>query len=102
ELEGQDLSANAREAQAAYALAQSEFETASRATVPQETQKAELELRAAKDGLDAQQALYDNRVNLFREGAIAQRDVNDAQVALSQARTQYEIAKKKLEDLQGF
>src|SRR4029077_798141 len=58
--------------------------------------------RAAKDALDAQQSLYDNRVSLFREGAIAQRDVNDAQVALSQARTQYEIAKKKLEDLQGF
>jgi HlyD family secretion protein len=102
ELENQDLAASTREAQAAYNLAQSEFETASRATVPEETHKAQLELQAAKDALDAQQSLYDNRVSLFREGAIAQRDVNDAQVTLSQARTQYEIAKKRLEDLQGF
>ena len=39
---------------------------------------------------------------LFKEGAIAQKDVNDAQVDLSQARNQYEIARKRLEDLQGF
>ncbi len=59
-------------------------------------------MRVAKDTLDAQQAIFDNRQRLFKEGAIAQKDVNDAQVNLSQARNQYEIARKRLEDLQGF
>src|SRR5262249_45644749 len=78
------------------------YETASKATVPEEVQKAELEVRAAKDALDAQQAVFENRQRLFREGAIAQKEVNDAQVTLSQARTQHETARKRLDDLQGF
>src|SRR5262249_48682231 len=64
--------------------------------------KAELDSRAAKDALDAAQAVYDNRQRLLREGATAEKDVNDARAALSQARTQYETARKHLEDLQGF
>src|SRR5206468_8836139 len=67
-----------------------------------ELQKAELDARAAKDALDAQQAIYDNRQRLLREGAIAEKDVNDARAALSQARATYETARKRLEDLQGF
>src|SRR5262249_3682344 len=58
--------------------------------------------RAAKDAFDAQQAVYENRQRLFREGAIAEKDVNDARAALSQARSNYETAQKKLQDLQGF
>jgi HlyD family secretion protein len=102
ELENQDLAGAARESQANFDLANATFETTSKATVPQEVQKAELDARAAKDSLDAQQAIYDSRQRLYREGAIAQKDVNDAQVAVSQARSQYETARKRLEDLQGF
>ena len=82
--------------------AQATYETTAQATVPQEMQKAELDARAAKDALDAQQAIYDNRQRLLREGAIAEKDVNDARAALSQARSQYETAKKHVDDLQGF
>src|SRR5262249_61567440 len=57
---------------------------------------------AAKDALDAQQAVYDNRQRLLQEGAIAEKEVNDARATLSQARTQYETARKRLEDLQSF
>lgn len=46
--------------------------------------------------------MFDNRQALFKEGAIAQKDLNDAQVALSQARAAYETARKQAEDLQGF
>jgi RND family efflux transporter MFP subunit len=102
ELENQDLVGAAKESQAAYALAEANYETAARATLPEESQKAALDVRAAKDALDAQQAVFDNRQRLFREGAIAQKDVNDAQVNLSQARNQYEISQKRLEDLRGF
>ena len=102
ELESQDLTGAAKESEAAFELAEATYQTTARATLPQEGQKAELDVRVAKDTLDATQAIFDNRQRLFKEGAIAQKDVNDAQVNLSQARNQYEIAQKRLQDLQGF
>jgi len=102
ELENRDLAGAAAENRAAYELAEATYETTAQATVPEEVQKAELDARAAKDALDAQQSVYDNRRRLYQEGAIAQKDVNEAQVNLSQARTQYETTRKRLEDLQGF
>jgi multidrug efflux pump subunit AcrA (membrane-fusion protein) len=102
ELENQDLAGATAENRASYDQAQATFETAARATVPQELQKADLDARAAKDALDAQQAIYDSRQRLLQEGAIAEKDVNDARANLSQARSQYETARKRLEDLQGF
>lgn len=102
ELENKDLAGAAAESRAGYEQAQANYETAAKATVPQEVQKAELDARAAKDVLDAQQAIYDNRQRLLREGAIAEKEVNDARASLSQARAQYETARKHLEDLQGF
>src|SRR5262249_17351716 len=59
ELENQDLAGNATESRATYEQAQATYETTSKATVPEEVQKAELDARAAKDALDAQQAIYD-------------------------------------------
>jgi HlyD family secretion protein len=102
ELENQDLAGAATENRAAYDAAQATYETTARATVPQEVQKAELDFRSAKAALDAQQAVHDSRQSLYKEGAVAQKDVNDALVNLSQARTQYETARQHLEDLQGF
>lgn len=102
ELESQDLAGAVAENQAALAQAEANYQTTVRATVPQEVQKAELEVRAAKDSLDAQQKQYDSLSGLFAQGAIAQRDVNEAQVGLTQARNQYEIAQRVLQDLQGF
>src|SRR5215831_11038895 len=102
ELENQDLAGAATESRAALAQADATFETTTKATVPEELQKAELDAKAADDAVAAQQALFDNRQRLYREGAIAQKDVNDAQVALSQARTQAETARKHLEDLKSF
>jgi multidrug efflux pump subunit AcrA (membrane-fusion protein) len=102
ELEDRDLASALAESQAAAAQADATYETTSKASVPQEVQKAELDMRTAKDTMDAQQKLYDSRQELFRQGAISQKDVNDASVALAQARSQYEIAKKHLDDLQSF
>src|SRR5437016_2480004 len=101
ELENQDLAGAVTESRAAYEQAEAAYETTARATVPQEVQKADLDLRAAKGVLDAQQKIYDSREALFKEGAIAQKDVNDAQVNLTQARNQYEIARTHVETLQS-
>jgi len=102
ELEDKDLAAAVTESKAAYDQAEAAYQTAVRATLPEDVQKAQLDVRAAKDALDAQQAVFNSRQSLFTQGAIAQKDVNDAQVALSQARNQYEIAQKHLDNLQGF
>jgi multidrug efflux pump subunit AcrA (membrane-fusion protein) len=102
ELENQDLAGAAAESRSSAELADATYETTAKATVPQELQKTELDARAAKDALDAQQAIFANRQRLYAEGAIAQKDVNEAQVNLSQARTTYETARKHLDDLQGF
>jgi HlyD family secretion protein len=102
ELENQDLVGAVMESQAAYEQAEATYQTAARATVPQEVQKAELDVRAATDTLAAQQKIFDSRQELLKQGAISQKDVDDARVNLTQARNQYEIARQHLEALQGF
>ena len=102
ELENADLAGAAHESEAAHAAAEATYETTARASVPEEAQKAELDVQSAKSAMDAAQAVYENRQQLFREGAIAQKDVNDAQVNFTQAKAQYEMAQKRLSDLRSF
>ena len=102
ELENRDLAGAALKGQASYEAAQATYETTSRATVPEEQQKAQLDVNSAKAELDAAQKVYDSRVDLLKQGAVSEKDVNDARVALSQAQTAYQVAQKRLEDLQGF
>src|SRR5215471_17035511 len=70
ELENRDLAGAAGESRAAADLAEATFQTTARASVPQELQKTELEVQTAKDNLDAQQALFNSRQSLYKEGAI--------------------------------
>jgi multidrug efflux pump subunit AcrA (membrane-fusion protein) len=102
ELENKDLAGAALKGQAAYDAAQATYETTARATVPEEQQKAQLDVNSAKAELDAAQKVYDSRQDLLKQGAIAEKDVNDARVALSQAQTAYQTAQKHLEDLMSF
>jgi HlyD family secretion protein len=101
ELESQDLQAAVAENQAAYEQAEATYQLTVRTTVPQEAQKAELDVKAAQDAVNAQEKRYNNLLNLNKEGAIAQRDVDEALVALTQARNQLQIAQRKMQDLQG-
>ncbi|HEY2385286.1 MAG TPA: efflux RND transporter periplasmic adaptor subunit [Terriglobia bacterium] len=101
ELENRDLAGSVSENQASFEQAEANYQTVSRGTVPEEEQKAELDVRGAKDAMDAQQKVYDSRVALLKEGAISQKEVNDAQVALVQAKNQYEIASKHLQTVQS-
>jgi RND family efflux transporter MFP subunit len=45
--------------------------------------------------LDSAQKFYDSRTALFKEGAVAARDLDDASVALSQAKNTYDLAQKQ-------
>ena len=99
ELENSDLAGAVGESQASYDQAEANFQTVSKSTVPEETQKADIDVRTAKDVMDQAQRLFENRQALLKEGAISQKDVNDAQVAFVQARNQYQIAQKHLESV---
>jgi multidrug efflux pump subunit AcrA (membrane-fusion protein) len=70
------------------------------AGLPQQIQKAELDAAAAKTAFEAQQRIYESRKLLLQQGAIPRRDVEAAEVALAQARSQNEQAQKQLADLQ--
>jgi HlyD family secretion protein len=102
ELENRDLSAATMDNQGAYAQAQATYETNVGATLPEEIQKAELDVQTAQQGLDAQQKLFASREDLFKQGALPRKDLDQAAVALAQARSQYNIARKHLDSLNAI
>ena len=99
ELESGDLAAAANESKSQFEQAQAIYRTTTGATVPEDRTKAQADVQVAQQVLDAAQKLYDNRVALQREGALAQKLVDDAKVAMVQARGQLETAQRHLEAL---
>jgi HlyD family secretion protein len=99
ELESGDLAAAANESNSQYQQAQASYQMTSGATVLEDKGKAQADVQVSQQVLDAAQKLYDNRVALQREGALAQKLVDDAKVALAQARGQLETAQRHLQAL---
>jgi len=87
ELENQDLVGAHQKSLAGYQQAQ--------VTYDMEVQKVQQDIKLAKQTLDAAQRLYDSRQALYKEGAVSQKDVEDASVALTTARNGYELAQKQ-------
>ena len=86
ELENQDLVGALTENQGGYEQAEASYKSA--------LQSASQDLQVAKEQLDAAQKLHDARETLYKQGAIAAKDVEDAGIALTQARDQYDLAQK--------
>jgi len=101
-LENRDLAAAAQENKGAYDQAQAAYETTTAADLPQEIQKAQLDAQAAKQQLDAQQKIYDSRQELFKQGALPRKELDQAGVDLTNARNQYEIAQRHLDALNAI
>ena len=89
ELENQDLLAQKQENEGNFAQAQAGYEQA--------VQKAEQDRTLAKETLDAAQKLYRARQDLFKQGAVSAKDVDDANVALIQAKNAYDASQKQLD-----
>jgi HlyD family secretion protein len=100
-LENRDLSAAAVENHGGLEQAQAAYSSATGSTLPQEWKKAELDVEAARQTLEAEQKLYDSRADLFRQGALPRKELDQTLVSLTQARNQYEIAKQHLDALQA-
>src|SRR3984957_1084648 len=99
ELESGDLAAAANESNSQYQQAQASYQNISGATVPEDKNKAQADVAVAQQVVDAAQKLYDNRVALQKEGALAQKLVDDAKVSLAQARGQLETSQRHLQAL---
>lgn len=95
-LENGDISAAVTESKGALEQAQATYETTTRASLPEDLHKAELDARAARESYNAQQKLYDSRQELFKQGALPRKELDQAAVALVQARAQLELADQHL------
>ena len=98
-LENRDLAAAAQDNQGAYDQAQAAYAIATSSTLPEEIQKAQGDTKSAKEAFEAEQKLYDSRQNLYQQGALPRKDLDQAGVALTQDRNQYELAQRHLDAL---
>ena len=100
-LEDRDLAASEVENKGALSQAEAVYANATASGLPEEFRKAELDVEATRQGLEAEQKLYDSRQNLFQQGALPRKDLDQARVSLTQAKSQYEIAQHHWNALQA-
>jgi multidrug efflux pump subunit AcrA (membrane-fusion protein) len=94
ELESADLTAAENESRSLYEQSQAAYQTVSGATIPEDRTKSQADVKSFQEAYDAAKKLYDNRVNLQKEGALAMKLVDDAKVALVQAQSALETARQ--------
>ncbi len=100
-LDNQDLAAAVAENRGAFQEAQANYETATSATVPEQMQTAESDVKNAKAAFDAAEQLYKSSQNLYQQGALAKRQLDQAQVGYVQAQAQLATAEQHLQKLQA-
>jgi RND family efflux transporter MFP subunit len=101
-LENRDLAAAAKENQGALDQAQAAYTTTTGADLPQELQKAQLDFDAAKATLDAQQKIYTSREELYKQGALPRKELDQAGVDLTNARNTFALAQQHLQAMQAI
>ena len=98
-LENRDLAAAAQDTEGAYDQAQASYETTTAASLPEEIQKAEADAQQAQQALDAEEKVFQSRQQLFDQGALPRKELDQSRVEITQARNQYAIARKHLDAL---
>ena len=100
QLEDRDLRGAALDSQGSLVQAQAAYSAATLATIPEDEQKAELDVAQAKANLDVANRTVEERSRLLDEGAIAHRDVDTAKAAAVQAQAAYDSSLKHLGNVQ--
>ena len=100
-LENRDLAAAEVENKGAYEQAQAAYGLETHSALPEEWQKAELDLKTAKEAYDAEQKVYDSRRMLYEQGAMARKELDASAVSLAQAKAQFEMTQKHLAALES-
>ena len=96
QLDDRDLIAQRDEAAAALAEAQANLARVASATVPADIDRARGQLTISEAGLNQARKIHDRRAELFRQGAIPQRDLLISQTELAQAQANYDVARSAL------
>jgi len=91
-LEDRDLRGAALDSQGNLTQAQAAYTAATLATIPEDVQKAELDVAQAKANLDVANRTAQERKLLLSQGAISQRDAETAAAAAVQAQATYDTA----------
>ncbi len=100
-LENRDLAASVVDAKGAFDQAEANYRNLSSAQVPDEMVKAQADVNAAQQAALSAKKVLDSREQLFKEGALAHRLVDEAAASYAQAKSTYETAQKHLESLQS-
>ena len=98
-LEDRDLQGGALDSKGSLTAAQAAFTAAVHATIPEDVQKAELDVGAAQANMALADRTAEERKRLLAQGAIPGRDVDTAVAAAVQARAAFDIASKHLESV---
>ena len=101
ELENRDLTALVAESKGALEQAESNLRTTTGAAIPESVVKAQTDVDADKEVVDAAKQVLDARQQLYKDGALARRQVQEAQVDYAQANSQYLSAQEHLRALQA-
>jgi multidrug efflux pump subunit AcrA (membrane-fusion protein) len=100
ELENRDITASAAEGKGVVDQAESNLRTTEGATIPEAIVKARTDVDATRQSVDATRKVLDSRQQLFKEGALARRQVDEAQVSHAQANGQFLAAQEHLRTLE--
>lgn len=98
-LENRDLAAAAQDTKGSYDQAQASYETTTASSLPEEVRKAEADAQQAQQALDAQERVFESRQQLFEQGALPRKELDQSRVDLTAARNQNAIAKQHLDKL---
>ena len=101
ELESRDLSASVNESKGLYDQAQANYQATTGATVVDDKAKAQADVESARQTLEAAKKVYDSRVDLVKQGALAQKLADDAKVTLAQSQATFNTAQRHLQTLNG-
>lgn len=100
-LEDRDLQGSALDSKGAVTSAQAAYTTATQATIPEDIQKAKLDVDQARANLEVANRTAEERKHLLAQGAIAGRDVDTAVAAAVQAQDTYDNALKHLQSVEN-
>jgi RND family efflux transporter MFP subunit len=101
ELENRDLTAQAAESKGALDQAESNLRSTTGAAIPESVVKAQTDVDADKAVVDAAKSVLDARQQLFKDGALPRRQVEEAQVTYAQANRDYLSSQEHLRALQS-
>jgi multidrug efflux pump subunit AcrA (membrane-fusion protein) len=100
-LENRDLIASAAAAKAQIDQANANLRSTADATIPESVTKAQTDVQSAQQQLIAAERLLKSRQELFKQGALAGKQVDEAQVSYAQAKAQSDSSQEHLRALQS-